>query len=56
MLDDGELDSDKLIHKLERCVHDYFGSKYNLKDFNLKKNLFKHGNAKGRIFLIANYS
>ena len=37
MLDDGELDSDKLIHKLERCVHDYFGSKYNLKDFNLKK-------------------
>ncbi len=25
MLDDGELDSDKLIHKLERCVHDYLG-------------------------------
>ena len=37
MLDDGELDSDKLIHKLGRCVHDYFGSKYNLKDFNFKK-------------------
>ncbi|MBB5336440.1 hypothetical protein [Pectinatus brassicae] len=37
MLDGGNLDSGKLIHKLERCVHDYFGSKYNLKDFNLKK-------------------
>ena len=37
MLDDGELDSDKLIHKLERCVHDYFGLKYNLNNFNLKR-------------------
>ena len=37
MLDGGDLDSDKLIHKLERCVHDYFGLKYNLNDFNLKR-------------------
>ncbi len=40
MLDDGELDSDKLIHKLERCVHNYFGLKYNLNDFNLKRMIF----------------
>lgn len=37
MLDGGDLDSGKLIHKLERCVHNYFGSKYNLNDFNLKR-------------------
>lgn len=37
MLAGGDLDSDKLIHKLERCVHDYFGLKYNLNDFNLKR-------------------
>ena len=37
MLDGGDLDSDKLIHKRERCVHEYFGSKYNLNDFNLKR-------------------
>lgn len=37
MLDGGDLDSGKLIHKLERCVHNYFGLKYNLNDFNLKR-------------------
>lgn len=37
MLDAGDLDSDKLIHKLERCVHDYFGLKYNLNDLSLKR-------------------
>lgn len=37
MLDGGDLDSGKLIHKLERCVHDYFGSRCNLNDFNLKR-------------------
>lgn len=37
MRDGGEFTSSKLIHKLERCVHDYFGSKYNLNDFNLKR-------------------
>ena len=37
MLDGGELDSDKLIHKLDRCVHNYFGLKYSLNDFNLKR-------------------
>lgn len=40
MLDDGDLDSSKLIHKLERCVHDYFGSICNLSDFNLKRMIF----------------
>lgn len=39
MLDAGDLDSDKLIHKLERCVRDYFGLKYNLDDFNLNRML-----------------
>lgn len=39
MLDGGDLDSGKLIYKLERCVHDYFRSKYNLNDFNLKRML-----------------
>lgn len=37
MLDGGELNLDKLIQKLERCVHDYFGLKYKLNDFNLKR-------------------
>lgn len=37
MRDGGEFTSSKLIHKLEQCVHDYFGSKYNLNDFNLKR-------------------
>ena len=37
MRDGGELTSSKLIHKLERCVHNYFGLKYNLNDFNLKR-------------------
>ena len=37
MLNGGDLDSGKLIHKLERCVHDYFGSRWNLNDFNLKR-------------------
>ncbi|WP_177177603.1 hypothetical protein [Propionispira arboris] len=37
MRDGGEFTSSKLIHKLERCVHDYFGLKYNLNDFNLKR-------------------
>lgn len=37
MLTGGDLDSGKLIHKLERCVHNYFGLKYNLNDFNLKR-------------------
>lgn len=32
-----ELNSDKLIQKLEQCVCDYFGFKYNLNDFNLKR-------------------
>lgn len=39
MLDGEDLDSDKFIHKLERRVHDYFGSKYNLDDFNLNRML-----------------
>ena len=37
MLNGGELNSDKLIQKLEQCVRDYFGFKYNLNDFNLKR-------------------
>jgi hypothetical protein len=37
MLDGGDLDSGKLIHNLGRCVHNYFGLKYNLNDFNLKR-------------------
>ena len=37
MLDGGDLDSGKLIHKLGRCVHNYFGLKYNLNDFHLKR-------------------
>lgn len=37
MLDGGDLDLCKLIHKLGRCVHNYFGLKYNLNDFNLKR-------------------
>ncbi|SDF10750.1 hypothetical protein [Sporomusa acidovorans] len=40
MLEGGDLDSGKLIHKLERCVHDYFGSICNLNDFNLKRMIF----------------
>lgn len=40
MLDGGDLDSSKLIHKLERCVHDYFGSICNLNNFNLKRMIF----------------
>lgn len=37
MLNGKELNSDKLIQKLEQCVRDYFGFKYNLNDFNLKR-------------------
>ena len=37
MLNGGELNSDKLIQKLEQCVHNYFGFKYKLDDFNLKR-------------------
>lgn len=37
MLDDGEIASDKLIHKLEKRIHDYWGLKYNLNDFDLKE-------------------
>lgn len=37
MLNGGELNSDKLIQKLERCVREYFGFKYTLDDFNLKR-------------------
>ena len=37
MLDGGDLDLCKLIHKLGRCVHNYFGLKYNLNDFHLKR-------------------
>lgn len=37
VLNGRELNSDKLIQKLERCVHDYFGFKYKLDDFNLKR-------------------
>lgn len=40
MLDCGDLDSDELIHKLERCIRDYFGLKYSLNDFNFKKIIF----------------
>lgn len=36
MLDSREITSNKLIHKLERHMDDYFGSKYNLNDFYLK--------------------
>ncbi len=37
MLKDRELNSDKLIPKIERCVRDYFGFKYTLDDFNVKR-------------------
>lgn len=37
MLAGGEFASDKLIHKLERRVQEYFGLKYNLNDFNLNR-------------------
>lgn len=37
MIDDSEFDSGKLIHKLERRVQEYFGLKYNLSDFDLKR-------------------
>ncbi len=37
MRDGGEFTSGKLIHKLEQRVQKYFGLKYNLNDFNLKR-------------------
>lgn len=37
MIADGEFDSGKLIHKLERRIQEYFGLKYNLSDFDLKR-------------------
>lgn len=37
MLNGRELNSDKLIQKLERCVREYFSFKYTLDDFNLKR-------------------
>lgn len=40
MLNGRELNSDKLIPKIERCVRDYFGFKYTLDDFNLKRMIF----------------
>lgn len=40
MLNDGEISLGKLIDKLERRIHDYFGLKYNLNDFDLKEIIF----------------
>lgn len=37
ILDDGEITPDKLIHKLEKRIHDYFDLKYTLNDFDLKE-------------------
>lgn len=37
LLNGRELNSDRLIQKLEQCVRDYFGFKYKLDDFNMKR-------------------
>lgn len=40
ILNGKEVNSDKLIPKIERCIRDYFGFKYTLDNFNVKRIIF----------------